>query len=478
MWIGAFAALAGLLAGITALTMYGTSEGLFLALALAALIGLGIVLAAGMEVWLPAIFTLSLLVLLNKTIADLPVTLYSFDPTLVLLYAVWLWQAWRGEARGLRLTEVDYAGMVFLAWLLIASLFGQDVGKSLGGWLLYVRGFLVYFYFAHALRFRRQLWSVVLALLVLVAVQSGLALLQYITRSNIGSVADMVGSSVGAVRRVPVYGGSLFRVRGTLNTDTSLAHWLEMLLPLVLAFWLMEQRTSRRWRAGVGLIVLFAVGIAAQIATFTRGGWIGLATGVVVVLGLALRGRLVRDRCTALTLLSVLLLLGLVLAFFHGPIMLRLFRSAENTLRVRSNLDQVALQMIQTYPLTGIGLDNFVSVAPRFGVGWQWETQGKLHKVHNVYLALATEAGPLALLLFGLLLAGLLRRAWRLWQWGGTSALPWANPLGVGLLGGLVAVMVHGLVAWGLLSYSVFPLFWLLAGLLPATAQLALGKER
>jgi len=38
-------------------------------------------------------------------------------------------------------------------------------------------------------------------------------------------------------------------------------------------------------------------------------------------------------------------------------------------------------------------------------------------------------------------------------------------PLARGLLAGLVAVLVHGLAAWGLLSYGVFPLFWMLVGL-------------
>jgi len=35
-----------------------------------------------------------------------------------------------------------------------------------------------------------------------------------------------------------------------------------------------------------------------------------------------------------------------------------------------------------------------------------------------------------------------------------------------GLLAGLVGMAVHGLVAWGLLSYAVFPLFWLSLGLM------------
>jgi len=458
--LAGFALLAVLLTAVAVVGIHvGGAEGVFLALALALMIGLTIIIAAGLDGWLPALFALSLLAALNRTVESIPLTFYAFDPLLVVLYVVWLWRAYRGEVKPLRLTALDGIGLAFLAWLLVASLLGWHVPTALNGWLLYVRGYLIYFYFAHALQERWQLRAVVGVLLAMVAIQGGVGILQYLTRSNIGSISDLVGGTVGKVRRVSIVGGALFRVRGTLNTDTSLAHWLEMLVPLALSLWLAAR--TRAQRVLLGLTVLS--GTAAQVFTFTRGGWLGLAVGVLVVLWLQFRGRLTRRQITAAV--AAVVLLSLSLLPFVGLIRARLFESQQNTLRVRENLNRTALVMIADHPLTGIGLDNFVRVAPKYGTGWRWLMEEKTHKVHNVYLALATEAGPLASLLFLVFVGLVLMLAWRRWQRDPAGG-PWEEgPLARGLLAGFVGVLVHGLVAWGLLSYGVFPLFWMLVGL-------------
>ena len=459
--LAGFALLAVLLTMVAAISIHaGGTEGLFLALVLALLIGLTIVIAAGFDGWLPAIFALSLLAALNLTVERFPLTIYAFDPLLLALYVAWLWRAYRGESKPLRLTALDAAGLALMAWLLLASLMGRHTPTALNGWLLYLRGYLIYFYFAHALQERWQLRVLVVVLLAMVAIQGGLGLLQYLTRSNIGSISDLVGGTVGKVRQVGTAAGGLFRVRGTLNTDTSLAHWLEMLVPLALSLWLATR--TRMQRLLLGLIVL--AGTAAQVVTFTRGGWFGLVAGMATVLWLQFRSRLVIRR-QLIAAVAAVVLLALLLLPFADLIRARLFESEENTLTVRENLNRTALAVIADHPLTGIGLDNFVRVAPDYGTGWRWLMEGKSHKVHNVYLALASEAGPLGLLLFLAFVGLALIEAWRGWRRSPVGG-PWeVGPLARGLLAGMVGVLVHGLAAWGLLSYGVFPLFWVLVGL-------------
>jgi len=459
--VAGFSLLTVLLTAVAVIGIHGGgAEGLFLALALALMIGLAILIIAGLDSWLPALFALSLLAALNRTVESVPLTFYGFDPLLLALYAAWLWRAYRGEVKPLRLTVLDVIGFVLLGWLLLTSLLARHVPTALNGWLLYVRGYLIYFYFAHVLQERRQVRVLVGVLLAMVAIQGGVGLLQYLTRSNVGSISDLVGGTVGKVREVGTAEGVLFRVRGTLNSDTSLAHWLEMLVPLALSLWLAAH--TRLQRLLLGLTVL--AGTAAQVFTFTRGGWFGLAAGVAVVLWLQFRGHLTRRQITAAVVAVVLL--GLLLLPFVGLIRARLFESEQDTLRVRANLNRTALALITDYPLTGIGLDNFVRVAPEYGTGWRWFMEGKMHKVHNVYLALASEAGPPGLLLFLAFVGLALILAWRGWKRSPAGG-PWdEGALARGLLAGLVAVLVHGLAAWGLLSYGVFPLFWLLVGLL------------
>jgi hypothetical protein len=459
--LAAFGLATVLLTVLAILGLHGGGiGGVALVLALVLMIGLAIAISMGFEGWLPAFFGLSLLASLNFTVERLPLTLYAFDPFLIALYSAWLVRAHQRKANPLRLSPLDGLGLAWIAWLLLTALLGRHLPTSLNGWLLYARGFLVYFYFAHALQARWQLRALIAVLVGMVALQSGLGLLQYLTRSNIGSISDLVGRTVGSVRQVGTAEGSLFRVRGTLNTDTSLAHWLEMLVPLSLSLWLAARL---HWqRVLLGLIVL--AGVAAQVVTFTRGGWFGLVAGVSLVLWVQFRRRLVIRRQLFAALTAAVLLVLLLLPF-AALIRARLFESEQDTLAVRENLNRTALEVIVDYPITGIGLDNFVRVAPEYGTGWRWLMEGKWHKVHNVYLALASEAGPIGLLLFLVFMGVVLLTAWR---GGGQEAsdAPWYSvALARGLWAGLAAVLVHGLAAWGLLSYGVFPLFWMLVGL-------------
>jgi hypothetical protein len=465
-----------LLAGMSLATMVLTTlsvlavysagiAGVALALVILLLVGLAVLVAAGLDSWLPALFGLSLMASLNFTIESVPLTLYAFDPFLVALYVAWFWRAYRGGTPKLRLTMPDGLSLAFLSWLLVASLVGRHVPTSLNGWLLYARGILIFFYFAHAVQGPQVMRVLVAVLMAMTALQGGLGVAQYLTRSNIGSISDLVGGSVGSVRQVETGSGVLFRVRGTLNTDTSLAHWLEMLVPLSLSLWL---ASKGRWRRLVlGAIVL--AGVAAQVVTFTRGGWIGVAAGVVLVLWLQFRSRVVARRQLVAAVMAVIML-GLLLVPFAGLIRARLFESEQNTIAVRENLNRTALEVIRDHPITGIGLDNFVRVAPDYGTGWRWLMEGKSHKVHNVYLALASEAGPLGLLLFITLMTAVLVSSWRRSTGVAQDGAAQTATLARGLVGGLAAVLVHGLAAWGLLSYGVFPLFWMLVGLATQTS--------
>jgi O-antigen ligase len=200
------------------------------------------------------------------------------------------------------------------------------------------------------------------------------------------------------------------------------------------------------------------------VVTFTRGGWFGLAAGATLVLWLQFRGRLVGRR-QLLTAVVAILLLALLLVPFAGLIRARLFQSEQDTLAVRENLNRTAMEVIVDHPITGIGLDNFVRVAPEYGTGWRWLMEGKSHKVHNVYLALTSEAGAIGLLLFIGFTGVVMLQAWRRGQQVAAQADWHTVPLARGLLAGIVSVLVHGMAAWGLLSYGVFPLFWMLVGL-------------
>jgi len=441
----------------------GPEYGVLGIIALAA--GLGcLVLAASDRDVLPLLLLLSLLPSLRLILSDV-LTIYAFDPVLALMYLAWIWDIRAGRIERPRISLVDLLWLAWIGWLFASALLSAYVPPALGHWTLWLRAFLIYFYAAHRLN-RRSIWMLAGALSLIIVLENGLGLLQFWTRTNIGAISDMVGRSVNEARQVALSsGGQLFRVRGTLGSDTALAHWLELILPLQLSLLLVADSPRRR----LWLLIVIASGVTALILTFTRGGWVGLVVGVGAVLLFSIR-KILRYPKLLTVVAGALLLMMLGAVPFAGLIRGRLLESATDTVSVRFNLNRVAVQVIRDHPLFGIGLGNFPRVAPDYGVGYTWLVEGAEHKVHNLYLALAVEGGMPALLWFLLFLILALVTA-------GVAGRLEEGRMGAltqGVLAGHVAVLIHGLVAWGLISYMVFPFWALMFGLLVASTRMCI----
>ncbi len=426
-------------------------------------LGVLILELAGADALLIPLFLLSLAFPLNKTLSWPPITIYTFDLLLAEVYLVWLGRLLTGRAKRPHFSTFDLLALGLIGWLFLSALQGMEVTRSLDGCFYFFRLYLIYLYVANNLRNLQRLRYAITALLILVALQSFTGLAQYVTKSNLGSLADLVGERLEEVREVEVVGGgALFRVRGTLDADTSLAHWMELLLPLLLSLILTSQAGLKRGF----LLALLGLGTLTLIFTFTRGAWIGLFVSLGLVGLLGLRRWLANWRNLIYIMAFIIILAGLSLSL-SGLIGARLFGTLYDTLQVRVDLNEAALAMVEEYPAFGVGWNNFALRAPEFGVGSTWEEEGKSPKVHNLYLAFASEGGIPALALFLLLLGQAFRVAWKGFQ----GSHPLVRPLALGVMGGLTGALTHGLVAWGLLSFSVFPLFWVLVGLVEAPCR-------
>jgi O-antigen ligase len=121
---------------------------------------------------------------------------------------------------------------------------------------------------------------------------SGYAVLQFITHSN---------------RVWNVYTPYSGRASGTFFSPNNFACFLEMLLPLALAY-LLAGRIKPLTRILLGYAVL-AMG-AGLAMTFSRGGWLAAAAGIVAMLGILIGNR--KHRLRAVILLLVLVAGGAV----------------------------------------------------------------------------------------------------------------------------------------------------------------------
>jgi O-antigen ligase len=447
----------------------GPTLGILASIALSGLLVItALTLAGGYDLFVPAL-CLSLLFPLNNSLGSSGLVVYTFDIVVACLYATWFYRAAAGRTAWIRISQVEILSLTLTGWVFVSALGGTDPANSLNGALYFLRLSLIYLYVANNVSSSRAVKWTLASLLLLLAVQSSMAWAQYATKSNVGSLADLVGETVGSIREVEVATGSLFRVRGTLTTDTALSQWFDLLLPLTFGL-LLARRVS--WTTRMLLLLLLSMGLVALILTFTRGAWVGSLAGMAAVIGLWLRNRWLKAT-NLLFVLALVVAAGSALLPLSGLMLVRWQGTEADSLAVRRNLGTASLEMIQQEPIFGIGWDNFAQKAPDYGVGLSWEREGAIHKAHNLYLAIASEAGIPGLILFMGLLVAVLCVGWDTLR----RNDPWSEALAAGILGSFVAVLVHGLVAWGLLTYAVFPLFWVLVGLLVALNRLTKADE-
>ncbi len=193
-------------------------------------------------------------------------------------------------------------------------------------------------------------------------------------------------------------------------------------------------------------LFLYSAGILlmADILTFSRGGYLGLALALPLVFLLQQKKWGMKPLLGFMVFLPLLLWLGM-------PVYERFFSSF--TLTDTSSLERLTLWKtatvaIQEYPWFGLGLGNYAEwVHPGLGASIPYYA-------HNLYLDIAVEGGLLSLLLF-LIMSG----------WSLTLSLQRAiqgSGIAVGVAAALTLYYVHSLFETALFSTQVMILFSLL----------------
>jgi len=218
---------------------------------------------------------------------------------------------------------------------------------------------------------------------------------------------------------------------------------------------------SRLAGTGLRLLALFilAASLVTLVVTQSRGALLAMLGGAAL---LALLDWVATRRWW----LPALLVTATGLGLLAGPFVERALpppsSSEALTLDGRLPIWEAAIRMIGRAPLSGAGLGNFQTVSARDAAdaaadGLPGSFRGAGH-AHNLFLQVATDLGLVGLAAFAALYGLSLRAAYRAWRHGGGA-------LAMGLLGGLSAIALHGLVdatQWG--SKPAF-LLWLFMGL-------------
>jgi O-antigen ligase len=260
-----------------------------------------------------------------------------------------------------------------------------------------------------------------------------------------------------------VEAGNVGRVAGVYYSPTHLALYLERVWPLamVLASYGGLQHVRKHWRwLAWGSVVVLTVGL---YLSYSRAAWLLALPVALAVVGVSYRRRL-RWATVAVAVLGVGLAAVSVLVGRGTP-------PSGLVDEIRVPLWESTVAAIEDHRWTGVGLDGFRFVYPRYMQREAW-TEPLLYHPHNMWLDAAVRLGIPGLALFGLLVvASVVSAAAAALHWRRKATEEGVTPAGanravlmravaVGCTASLAAGLAHGLVDSG---YFLVDLAWCLA---------------
>lgn len=250
------------------------------------------------------------------------------------------------------------------------------------------------------------------------------------------------------------------RAVATFDNPNMLATYLILTAPFIWVHMRNKEFTvSGRIISGIGSLA----SIVCVVLTWSRGGWLGMIAAIIVFL-------LINYKHT----FKYFLVLGLSSPVWIAALpdsVIRRFTSigslADSSTYYRLFTWKGSLKMLAEYYPGGIGVGEsaFAQIYPLYSyIG----TETTVHS-HNLYLELALELGVIGLVVFAFIMFMVVQRGFGCIKYNSENRLTVAFVSAA--LSGLVAAFVHGMFDHIWYNYRVFFMFWVVAALLCAFAN-------
>jgi O-antigen ligase len=341
--------------------------------------------------------TLGFVLFTVASFLDLASSSGSFTGTKVIglvLFASWLARLGTRRDGGLGMFVSENAGLTvalvaLLVWAALSYTWAADPSTALGGAGRFALVMMLVPIAFSAVNKREQVpW--ILAAFVIGALISGL---------------------YGFLHPVAITNRDAGRLAGTIGDSNAEATVLAAAIPLLISLVGVIERSARlKLAALIGVLILFA----SLVDTLSRGGLIALAA---MLLGAVVFGGRWRRRAVLLLVVGVVATVGYY--FVLAPAS-SLQRVTMNDTSGRSSLWTIALRVIKTHPLLGVGTDNFIVVESHYinqpGAIQALFVVNTPKVTHNTFLEAATDLGIPGLLMLlavlGFAIRAAVRAAW------------------------------------------------------------------
>ena len=392
-----------------------------------------------------------------------------YDITLAVLYLLWISNLVRNKNATINFfprISLPFFCLIGMATISMAN--ASVPGLSLFEIVQVIKMYLGFLYIANNIKTRKQVQIVVALLLLGLFLESLLALAQY--KFDRPLVPSILGGpeKVGYIR----LGTPLSRISGTWESYNDFAWYLTFMMPISVS--LLFSRIKGIYKLICGLTLV--VGIAALLCTLSRAGWLSfvIATLMVVLFSFSkTKGKTGLSNFST-SVIAILIIVSIVVTVnphFLNIVDRRVFTDDYGAARSRIPLMQVAYSIIKAHPFLGVGINNYTEVMQDYDTTDIGVTSITTYQVHNIFLQVAAEMGIIGLAVFLWLIFIVYREGLDYIK----SSQGFMTAVSIGILGGITAFLIHGLVDAASLGNHLFATFWFFTGIIIAVRKI--GSE-
>lgn len=213
-----------------------------------------------------------------------------------------------------------------------------------------------------------------------------------------GTEDEMLGTQSQILSRVPAF----------LRTPTGMAWVVSALIPLIVAPVICRVKSFESRQRAI-LLIAACSGIVAVILSLARGSWLALLAAAAILVLFGWFGLSAGDRKKYFVSVGgAVVMMCALLTPFYERIYERLTADDQGSAAIRLPMMENALRMIESNPLTGVGLNGYRANMTKYDETGIFVSQVFPNPVHNIFIHITAEAGIPGGVIFCLLILAVL----------------------------------------------------------------------
>ncbi|NLJ98578.1 MAG: polymerase [Tissierellia bacterium] len=369
---------------------------------------------------------------------------------IAFIIGVYLYNVFFKGVNPLKKEAIDFPIILFAILILISAITSVDFQGSLRDLIFHFIALGFVFVLVNTIDTKRDFNIFITFLVIAATLVAILGLFQYTDAIRIeGSWTDFINNP-----------STNIRIYSVLDNPNILAEYLVMTIPISIAlFWY-----SKRIHKKLLFFITTSILLLSLVLTLSRGGWLGLSFGMIVF------ALLVEKK-----LLFIIPIFAIMVYSLPERILNRLMSIGnyleDSSSSYRIKIWKIALEVIKDNWLVGVGL----GYIPFKMVYESYASNMPTYHIHNTFLQIVGEMGVMGLMVFTFFMFILFKYSIKRLIKGEDRYI---QVMAGGLLSGLAALLVHGIVESILFMPKIIITFWTLVGLILALMRISKEEEQ